>query len=44
MMVVPVGDEAGQKMMRLTKQTDGTMSEEIFGDFSFVPMLEGRNK
>jgi len=44
MMVVPVGDETGQKMMRLTKQPDGSMSEEILGDFSFVPMLEGRNK
>ena len=43
-MVVPVGDEGGQKMMRLTKQPDGTMSEEIFGDFSFVPMLGGKNK
>ena len=44
MMVVPVGDDGGQKMLRLTKQTDGSMSEEIMGDFSFVPMLEGRNK
>jgi protein-L-isoaspartate(D-aspartate) O-methyltransferase len=44
LMVVPVGDDAGQKMMRLTKQADGSMSEEILGDFSFVPMLEGRNK
>jgi protein-L-isoaspartate(D-aspartate) O-methyltransferase len=44
LMVVPVGDEAGQKMMRLTKQPDGSMSEEILGDFSFVPMLEGKNK
>ncbi len=44
LMVVPVGDEGGQKMMRLTRQPDGSMSEEILGDFSFVPMLEGRNK
>ena len=44
LMVVPVGDDAGQKMMRLTKQADGSMSEEILGDFSFVPMLGGRNK
>lgn len=44
LMVVPVGDDGGQKMMRLTKGADGTMSEEILGDFSFVPMLEGRNK
>jgi protein-L-isoaspartate(D-aspartate) O-methyltransferase len=43
-MVVPVGDEGGQKMMRITKQQDGSTKEEIFGDFSFVPMLEGKNK
>ena len=43
-MVVPVGDESGQKMMRLTKQPDGSMHEEVLGNFSFVPMLEGRNK
>lgn len=43
-MVVPVGDDAGQKMMRLTKQADGTMTEEVLGDFSFVPMLGGKNK
>ena len=44
LMVVPVGDEGGQKMMRLTRQPDGSMTEEILGDFSFVPMLEGKNK
>jgi protein-L-isoaspartate(D-aspartate) O-methyltransferase len=43
-MVVPFGDENGQKMLRLTKQEDGSMHEEIFGDFSFVPMLEGKNQ
>jgi len=43
-MVVPVGDEAGQKMLRLTKLEDGSLNEEVMGNFSFVPMLEGRNK
>jgi protein-L-isoaspartate(D-aspartate) O-methyltransferase len=43
-MVVPVGDEGGQKMMRLTKQADGSMNEEVLGNFSFVPMLGGKNK
>jgi len=41
-LVVPVGEES-QKMMRLTKAADGSVTEETFGDFSFVPMLEGRN-
>jgi protein-L-isoaspartate(D-aspartate) O-methyltransferase len=43
-MVVPVGDESGQKMMRLTKMPDGSMSEEVLGNFSFVPMLEGKKQ
>lgn len=44
LMVVPYGDENGQKMLRLTKQEDGSMQTEVFGDFSFVPMLGGRNQ
>lgn len=42
-MVVPVGEGAVQKMLRLTKNADGTTSEETFDKFSFVPMVEGRN-
>lgn len=40
-LVVPLGEES-QKMMRLTKMEDGSLKEETFGDFSFVPMLEGK--
>ncbi len=43
-MVVPVGDDAGQKMMRITKDKEGNVHEEELGDFSFVPMLTGKNK
>ncbi len=43
-MVIPVGEEGVQKMMRIRKETDGSLREELLGDFSFVPMLEGRNK
>ncbi len=42
-LVIPVGDEGGQKMMRLRKGADGSVTEEVFGDFSFVPMLTGKN-
>ncbi len=42
-LVIPVGDEGGQKMMRLRKGSDGSITEEVFGDFSFVPMLTGKN-
>jgi protein-L-isoaspartate(D-aspartate) O-methyltransferase len=43
-MVAPVGDDQGQKMMKITKLPDGSTRQEILGDFSFVPMLEGKNK
>ncbi len=42
-MVIPVGEGHVQRMLRLTKQADGSTTEEIFENFSFVPMLEGRN-
>jgi len=42
--VLPVGDDKGQKMLRITKDTDGNVHEEELGDFMFVPMLEGKNK
>jgi len=42
-MVIPVGEGHVQRMMRLTKNSDGTITEEIFDNFSFVPMVEGKN-
>ena len=42
-MVIPVDDNGSQKMMRITKNADGTLDEETFSDFSFVPMLKGRS-
>ncbi len=42
-MVIPVGEGHVQRMLRLTKSQDGNISEEIFDNFSFVPMVEGRN-
>lgn len=42
--VIPVGDDEGQKMYRIRKDAAGNISEEILGDFSFVPMLSGKNK
>lgn len=41
--VIPVGEGHVQRMLRLTKQADGTVTEETFDKFSFVPMVEGRN-
>ncbi len=42
-MVIPVGAGDVQLMKRITKLENGTMKEEVFDRFSFVPMLEGRN-
>jgi protein-L-isoaspartate(D-aspartate) O-methyltransferase len=44
MMVIPVGEGDVQVMKRLIKNTDGSLKEEIFDRFSFVPMLGGRNE
>ena len=42
-MVIPVDEGVHQRMLRITKNTDGSVSEEAFDNFSFVPMLTGRN-
>ncbi len=41
MMVIPLSEnETHQTMLRLTKQDDGSLMRESFGDFRFVPMLK----
>jgi len=42
-MVVPVGEDGKQKMMRIVKYNEGDIGQQEMGDFSFVPMLEGKN-
>ena len=42
-MVIPVGEGNVLRMLRVTKQADGTATEELFYNFSFVPMVEGKN-
>jgi protein-L-isoaspartate(D-aspartate) O-methyltransferase len=42
-MVIPVDEGENQRMKRLTKQVDGSYTEELFENFSFVPMLVGKN-
>ena len=41
--VIPVGEGHVQRMLRLTRQADGTATEETFDTFSFVPLLGGKN-
>lgn len=42
-MVIPVDEGEHQRMLRLTKNADGSYGEEAFENFSFVPMLTGKN-
>ncbi len=41
-MIVPVNQGEHQRMLRITKNADGSTSEEAFNNFSFVPMLAGK--
>ena len=45
LMVIPIGEEGGQKMYRVRKEGDSPEQwhTEILGDANFVPMLEGKN-
>jgi protein-L-isoaspartate(D-aspartate) O-methyltransferase len=44
MMVIPVGTGDVQVMKRFIKQQDGSLREEIYDRFSFVPMLTGKKE
>lgn len=39
-MIIPVGDLDSQEMHKITKLSETEYKEEVFGNFSFVPMLE----
>ncbi len=41
--VVPLGDSDVQTMIRITKNKDGSFSEEQFGAFRFVPLLKNKS-
>lgn len=43
-MVIPLGAGDMQQMMRLTKLENGALKEEVFDNFSFVPMLGGKSQ
>ncbi len=42
-MVLPLDDNDRQRMLKLTKNEDGSVSEEYYDYFSFVPMLSGKS-
>ena len=41
-MVVPLNEGEHQRMLRITKNEEGSTTEEAFQNFSFVPMLTGK--
>jgi protein-L-isoaspartate(D-aspartate) O-methyltransferase len=43
-LVIPVGGGDSQKMLRFTREVNGTYTREEFGDFRFVPFLSGIDK
>lgn len=41
-MVVPIGGREGQRMFRIIKKGENSYENEIYDNFSFVPMLGGK--
>lgn len=42
LMVIPVGGDDVQKMLRITRKGEQQWEKEVFEDFRFVPMLSGK--
>lgn len=42
-MVIPRDEGDSQRMLRIWKNMDGSLTEEAFDHFSFVPMLKGKS-
>lgn len=42
-MIIPLDAGEHQRMLRISKLEDGSTTEEAFENFSFVPMLAGKN-
>lgn len=43
-LVVPEGDRFGQKMIRVVRESDDQFQRSEHGQFSFVPLLRGKNQ
>jgi len=42
-LVIPVGDDRQQKMLKITRLNETDYQEEVLRDFRFVPLLKGKN-
>ena len=43
-MIIPVDEGKIQRMMKVIKQPEGSYTQEFYDEFSFVPMLTGKNQ
>ena len=43
-MVLPLGKEKPQRMVRISKAENDEIKEEYFDNFTFVPMLQGKKE
>lgn len=42
-LVIPVGNQVGQKMLKITRLNKTDYQEEVLSNFRFVPLLKGKN-
>ena len=42
-LVIPVGDNKSQTMLRITRVSKTEFKQDSFGEFRFVPLLKGKN-
>ncbi len=42
-MVIPVGDGSGQKMIRIVREDENNYTRTEHGNFAFVPLLKGKS-
>jgi len=42
-LVIPVGNEVQQRMLKITRLNQTDYQEEVLSDFRFVPLLKGKN-
>ncbi|MFT5647897.1 MAG: protein-L-isoaspartate(D-aspartate) O-methyltransferase [Aureispira sp.] len=42
-LVIPVGNESHQKMLKITRLNETDYQEEVLSNFRFVPLLKGKN-
>lgn len=42
-LVIPVGNDSNQKMLKITRLNESDYKEDVLSDFRFVPLLKGKN-